>query len=154
MSQFLGTHQTRLDNKSRTSVPSMFRNALRNGADSGVAAVVLRPSHKHACIEGWPADSFHAFANPLSAMDMFGDDQDDLQTALYADAYPVEADKDGRIILPDSLVQHAGLTDAIVFMGLGRHFQIWEPAAAARRTAEARERARSRGLTIPGRVIP
>lgn len=154
MSQFLGTHHTKLDNKGRTSVPSGFRAALRNGDERAPAALVLRPSFKHACIEAVPADTFNALSNSLSAMEMFSDDQEDLTTTLYADAYPVEADKDGRIILPESLVQHAGLTDAIVFMGLGPSFQIWEPAAAERRRAEARERARSRGLTLPGRIAP
>ena len=43
---------------------------------------------------------------------------------------------------------NAGLTEAVVFMGLGRVFQIWEPQAAERRRAEARERARARGLTL------
>jgi len=38
----------------------------------------------------------------------------------------------------------------VVFMGLGRIFQIWEPEAAERRRAEARERARTHGLTLPG----
>ena len=69
---------------------------------------------------------------------------------MYADAFPVEADKEGRIVLPDALVAHAGLTEAVVFMGLGRIFQIWEPAAAERRRAEARDRARAHGFTLPG----
>src|SRR5947209_28431 len=75
MSQFLGTHQTRLDSKNRTSVPSAFRTALRNGDERAAAALILRPSHKHACIEAWPAEAFHAFANPLSAMEIFADDE-------------------------------------------------------------------------------
>jgi len=50
------------------------------------------------------------------------------------------------------LIAHAGLGEAVVFMGLGRIFQIWEPEAAARRRAEARERARARSLTLPGAV--
>ena len=44
----------------------------------------------------------------------------------------------------------AGLSDTVVFMGLGRVFQIWEPGAAERRRAEARERARVHGFTLPG----
>jgi MraZ protein len=154
MSQFLGTHQNRLDSKGRVSVPALFRSALRQGGETTPAALILRPSHKHACIEAWPAGVFQSLATPLDRLDLFSEDADDLTTALYADAWPVEADKDGRIILPDSLVMHAGLTDAVVFMGLGRLFQIWEPGAAARRTAEARERARSRGLTLPGKAAP
>ena len=150
MSQFLGTHQTRLDAKGRTSVPAPFRAALRRGDDEASAALILRPSHKHPCVEGWPAETFHALATPLEQLDIFSEDQDDLTTALYADAYPAEADRDGRIILADTLVRHAHLSDFVVFMGLGRMFQMWEPGAAARRTADARERARARGLTIPG----
>lgn len=149
MSQFLGTHTNKLDAKGRVSIPAAFRAALRAGSAEG-APLVLRPSHKHACIEGWPAEAFHALATPLDALDMFGEAHDDLAAALYADAYPTEPDKEGRIVLPAELVAHAGLGDSVVFMGLGRTFQIWEPTAAERRRAEARERARARGLTLPG----
>jgi MraZ protein len=158
MTHFLGTHQNRLDAKGRVSIPASFRAALKtsNGArdgDGGVqngTSVVLRPSHKHACIEAWPAATFQQLATPLQRLDLFSEEHDDLAAALYADAFPVESDKEGRIVLPESLVAHAGLTDAVVFMGLGRTFQIWEPAAAARRRAEARERARARAMTLPG----
>ncbi len=85
---------------------------------------------------------------PLQGLDLFSEAHDDMAAALYADAYPLEADKEGRVLLPASLIAHANLSDAVVFMGLGRIFQIWEPAAAERRRAEARERARARGLTL------
>jgi MraZ protein len=148
MSQFLGTHLNRLDAKGRVSIPAAFRASLRAGG--GAASLVLRPSHKHPCIEAWPEHVFQALATPLEALNLFSEEHDDLAAAVYADAYPLEADKEGRIVLPDSLALHAGLADAVVFMGLGRTFQIWEPAAAERRRAEARERARVRGLTLPG----
>jgi MraZ protein len=153
MTHFLGTHQNRLDAKGRVSVPASFRAALRNGSGSdggGCGQIVLRPSHKHPCIEAWPAAEFQALAAPLERLDVFSEEHDDLASTLYADAYPAEIDKEGRVVLPDALVAHAGLDDAVVFMGLGRIFQIWEPAAAERRRAEARERARTRGLTLPG----
>jgi transcriptional regulator MraZ len=111
---------------------------------------VLRPSHKHPCVEAWPTAEFQALAAPLDRLDLFSEEHDDLASALYADAYPVESDKEGRIVLPDALIAHAGLGEAVVFMGLGRIFQIWEPEAAGRRRAEARERARARSLTLPG----
>lgn len=148
MSHFLGTHQNRLDAKGRVSVPAAFRAHLR-GADGGVASAVLRPSHKHPCIEAWPEAVFQTLAGPLDRLDMFSEDQDDLMMALYADATRVEADKEGRIVLPESLVQHAGLTDNVVFMGLGRTFQIWEPVAAEKRRSDARNAARTRALTLP-----
>ena len=154
MSHFLGTHENRRDVKGRVSVPAPFRAALRALAEDGQPALVLRRSHKLPCIEGWPGRIFGELASRLDRLDLFGEDHDDLAQALYADAFPVESDKEGRIVLPDDLVQHAGLGDAVVFMGLGRTFQIWEPAAARRRQDEARERARTRALTLPGATAP
>jgi MraZ protein len=169
MTQFLGTHQNKLDAKGRVSVPAAFRAALRqngefngngsrNGDPTGNGSngnchgtpLVLRPSHKHPCIEAWPLSEFQALSEPLDRYDLFSEEHDDLANTLFANAYPVEADKEGRIVLPDLLIAHAGLGESVVFMGLGRIFQIWEPQAAERRLQEARERARSRGLTLRG----
>ena len=154
MTQFLGTHQNRLDAKGRVSVPAPFRSALKErcNGDTG-AQLVLRPSHQHPCIEAWPRIEFDALSEPLNRIDLFSQAHDDLAATLYADAFPVEADKEGRIVLPDNLVAYAGLSEAVVFMGLGRVFQIWEPGAAERRRAEARERARVHGFTLPGATI-
>lgn len=144
MSAFLGTHQNRFDAKGRVSIPAPFRAALRNQAHEGEALVILRPSTLHPCIEAWPSGAFTSLAQPLGEIDIFSEDHDDLATSLYADAYPLDPDKEGRIIIPEFLRQHAGLADEVTFMGNGRTFQIWEPAAGARRREDARQRARSR----------
>ena len=148
MTQFLGTHTNRLDAKGRVSIPAPFRAALRT-ENGGNASLVLRPSHTHPCGEGWPDAVFQALARRLDALDMFSKAHDDMAAAIYADAFPVEADKEGRIVLPELLVAHANLSDTVVFMGIGKTFQICEPAAAARRRDDARERARAEGLTLP-----
>lgn len=150
MASFLGTHQNRLDAKGRVSVPASFRQVIRSEDETSPISLVLRPSHQHRCIEAWPSAEFEALAQPLNRLDLFSQAHDDLAATLYSDAFPVEADKEGRIVLPDSLVSFAGLTETVVFMGLGRIFQIWEPEAAERRRAEARERARTHGFTLPG----
>jgi MraZ protein len=150
MTQFMGTHQNRLDAKGRVSIPAPLRNQIKNG--DGIVTLVLCPSHKHPCIECWPLDAFEALSAPLQMLDTFSEEHDDLATTLFADAHTVESDKEGRIVVPEVLKQHAGLTENVVFMGLGRTFQIWEPAAAERRRAEARERARVRAYTLPGSV--
>jgi MraZ protein len=156
MTHFLGTHQNRLDAKGRVSVPAPFRAALRSRGESNGNGthLVLRPSHQHPCIEAWPAVEFEALSEPLNRLNLFSPEHDDLAASLYADAFPIDVDKEGRVVLPDSLVSFAGLTDAVVFMGLGRIFQIWEPGAAERRRSEARERARAHAFTLPGGTLP
>ena len=152
MTQFYGTHQNRLDAKKRVSVPASFRTVLKAQSDEGphaaAAPLVLRPSHQHDCIEGWSLLGFEALAKPLGEYDQFSEAHEDFATTLYADVFTVETDREGRIVLPDELIAHAKLTEAVVFMGLGRMFQIWEPQAAERRRAEARERTSRNRLTL------
>ena len=145
----MGTHQSRFDAKGRMSVPAPFRAVLRSYAIAGEASLILRPSHTLPCIEAWPAAKFETLASGVERIDLFSEDQDDLATTLYADAWPVEPDKEGRIVVPESLVQHATLTESVVFMGLGARFQIWEPTASAQRKLAAREGAAARRLTVP-----
>jgi MraZ protein len=142
MRQFMGTHQSKVDAKGRVSIPAPFRTILRDGAPEGPVTAVLRASHTHACVEVWPAAAFEALGESLQRMALFSQDHEDLSAALYNDAHPVESDREGRINLPDWLVAHANISDAVVFMGQG-------PGAASLRRADARGRTLARGLTLP-----
>ncbi|MDF7675000.1 division/cell wall cluster transcriptional repressor MraZ [Acetobacteraceae bacterium ESL0709] len=155
MSMFLGTHCNRFDAKGRVSIPAPFRIALKEQAHPGEALVILRPSHLHPCIEGWTADGFASLAAPLDEYDPFSEEHEDLAASLYADAYPLDSDKEGRIILPDVLRQHAGLDKEATFMGLGKIFQIWTPEAALERRLQARQRAKELSTARPAaRILP
>jgi MraZ protein len=146
MSQFYGRHTNRLDAKGRVSIPASFRAALRRASSGDSTALVLRPSHQYDCIEGWPEAAFSALAQRIKPLGLFNAAHDNFALALYADAYPMEADKEGRIVLPENLVAHARLGETVMFLGLGEAFQIWEPAAAEKRLAEAREAAKAMSL--------
>lgn len=151
MSQFWGTHRNRRDAKGRVSIPAPFRLALKGGGDAQTnGGMVLWPSHKFACIEAWPVDEFGRLASQLENLDLFSEEYEDLAATLYPNAFPLECDKEGRVLLPEPLVAHANLGDVVAFLGLGRTFQIWEPSAAEQRRNDARERSRTRGFTLPG----
>ncbi|MGC9269802.1 division/cell wall cluster transcriptional repressor MraZ [Acidiphilium sp.] len=152
MSQFLGTHQNRLDAKGRVSIPAPFRAELRGEAES--IKLVFRPSHKYACIEAWPEPRFAMLAARLDGLQIFSDQHDDLAELIYGDAYKLDADKEGRVLLPEKLIAHAGLTDSVVFKGRGDIFQIWEPCAAERRSAAVREPSRAATMTLPVGFVP
>ena len=152
MGLFIGTHQNKLDAKGRVSVPAPFRSVLkkmsRAGEGAAAASLVLRPSHQYACIEGWTEFGFEALSTPLENLNQFSAEHDDFVLALFADACAMETDKEGRILLPPELVEHAGLTDTVSFIGTNRTFQIWEPAAGARRVAEAKAAVKAAQMTL------
>jgi MraZ protein len=156
MSNFFGSHLNRLDAKGRVSVPASFRNALKSLDTNaeGSVSMFLRPSHNHPCIDAWPKPFFEGLAKFLDRYELFSREYEDLSSTIYSEAFLVDSDKEGRIILSEMLMSHAGLTDNCVFMGTGRTFQIWEPAAAKRRTAEARQNSHAHGLAMPGGYQP
>ena len=85
----------------------------------------------------------------LDAFDMFSPQQDDLATTIFGDSVQVPFDGEGRIVLPPSLATFAQLDEQAAFVGLGAKFQIWDPVQLEKRQAEARERVKTQGLTLP-----
>jgi MraZ protein len=154
MDHFFGSHHNKLDAKGRVSVPAPFRSILKKfsaaGEDAQTVPMVLRPSHQYPCIEGWTEQGFQSLSAPLDAYEQYSEDYEDLAVGLFGDACAMETDKEGRIVLPAEMVAFAGLTDNVVFIGANKIFQIWEPAAGARRIAEAKAKIRS--LPLRGRV--
>jgi len=131
MDQFLGSHVNRLDAKGRISIPAPFRAVLKATQDS--AAIVLRRSHLHPCIDVWPLAMLEASKARLAQLDMLDPAYDDIAARLFGDSLPIDPDKEGRVIIPARYLQHAAITDAVTLTGRGTYFQIWEPEAAERR---------------------
>lgn len=146
MALFLSTHINKVDKKCRVSVPAQFRAAL---GDQSFQGVVLFRSNAHDAIEGFPWSYMEELSARIDKFDLFSETQDDLATAVFGEAIQLPFDSDGRIILPPSLMEFAGLSDAAAFVGLGAKFQIWEPGALDKRRTEARKQVKAKGLTIP-----
>lgn len=154
MTLFNGTYVQNFDAKGRVSVPASFRAALRAGAvniaPSGEGPVsiplVLRPSEKVQCIEALTEAKHLALLAELDKLDPLGEDHDMLATVLFGDAWPTETDKEGRVIVPDQLLNHAGISrdGSVAFVGLGTRFQLWHPDSVAAHKAAAQAAYRAR----------
>ena len=126
MSLFLSSYENRLDTKGRISVPASFRASVSNERFAGV---VLYRSFTNNCIEGLSMSRMEQLANATDKMGVFDSELDDLSAMLFADARPLTFDVTGRIVIPEDLLSHAGITDKAVFVGRGNSFQIWNPEA-------------------------
>jgi MraZ protein len=49
----------------------------------------------------------------------------------------VKLDPEGRLVLPERLKAHAGISASLVFVGLGEKFRIWAPEKFAAHLEEA-----------------
>ena len=134
MTQFRGKFINGLDKKGRCSVPAPFRTRL-----AGDALVLRRSVHaEHRFIEAWPASHFDSASRDVTPLMQLSAEQDAEDYAFIVDVTEVTPDPEGRIYLPKDLMEHAGLSDGIAFLGRLTRFELWEPAAAERRIEEAR----------------
>ena len=124
MSLFLSSYENRIDAKGRISVPASFRATLNNDKFAGV---VLYRSFTHNCIEGLSMSRMESLASATDKMGVFDNALDDLSALLFADARPLLFDVAGRIVIPNDLLKHAGISDSALFVGRGNSFQIWNP---------------------------
>ncbi|MGF1640830.1 MAG: division/cell wall cluster transcriptional repressor MraZ [Rhodospirillales bacterium] len=85
---------------------------------------------------------------------MFSEDQDDLSSVLTESTVPLPFDPEGRVVLPDELIEHAGIDGEALFVGRGKAFRIWNPETYRQHRQGAFERVRDRGAILPLRREP
>lgn len=49
----------------------------------------------------------------------------DIDRFIYGSAYQIEIDRQGRFVLPESLIDYAGIEQEVVFVGLQDRVEIW-----------------------------
>lgn len=112
----IGEYQHSIDPKGRVIVPSKFREDLGEHfyvtKGMGCCLFVLSPKE-------WDKLQEQIMAMPMSKARQ-------LQLYFFAGAAEVEPDKQGRILLPQHLRDHAGLTKDIAFVGVSRRAEIWD----------------------------
>lgn len=147
MALFLSTFVNKIDKKGRVSVPASFRAALSGQSFTGIVAF---PSFALAALEASGMDRFEQLASSVDELDPFSDQRDNLATAIFARTVQMPFDSEGRIMLTEPLLAHAGLDDQAAFVGQGRTFQIWSPSALDAHVKAATQQARDNraGLKI------
>lgn len=149
MSAFFTSITNKIDAKGRISVPARFRAALEAENFFGIWCFA---SFVSASIEGYSASGMEKFAEKIRGLDKYSEEREAFEHAVLGSAHDLAFDGEGRIMLPEQLMQHAGITSAATFVGLGDHFEIWEPAAYEAKAVRARSLAAEKRLLLDGRV--
>ena len=118
----LGTYEHALDDKNRLTLPARFREAFSEGV------VVTRGMD--GCLTAYPRAGFDAFVERrLEGLDPFSKEGRQMARFVYSGASEQELDRQGRISMPQPLLDHAGLTKDCVVTGIRDHVEIWDRAA-------------------------
>ncbi len=116
---FLGTHPGKLDKDSRLLAPKSFRQQLAGGS------YIIQGFDRNVIVLGTAAFqeiyrrvSSQNIADPLARL---------LLRLVLGSAHELEVDQQGYINIPEELKAFAGIQEAVLLVGQGEYFEIWQP---------------------------
>lgn len=130
---FRGSSTLNLDSKGRLAVPTRHRDFLLSYC-SGRLIVTADPSK---CLLIYPLPDWEPIEKKLNSLSSFNPQTRSLQRLLVGNASDVELDSAGRILVPTSLRQFAGLEKSVVLAGQGNKFEVWDEEKWNQQNAEA-----------------
>jgi len=140
MDRFVANFTLRLDSKGRVSIPGSFRSVL--GRD-GFEGLYCYPALDRPAIDAGGNALMAEIEALIGRFTPFSDHREQFALALYGTSETLKIDGEGRVVLSENLKRHAGITDAVAFVGLGHKFQIWEPGRFQQQLAEATQKVRA-----------
>lgn len=114
---FMGEYNHTIDAKGRLIVPAKFREQL------GEAFVITNGND--GCLNIYTREDWETFLEKLQLLPNNGDSRK-LKRKLVAQANDVELDKQGRILVPPALREHAGLCKDVVLAGVIDKIEVWD----------------------------
>ena len=124
MDRFVSNFTLRLDAKGRVSVPASYRAVL---ARDGFDGLYCYPALDQPAVDAGGNALLAEIEALIATYPPYADERDAFTLSLYGTSETLKIDGEGRVIFSDALKSHAGITEAIAFVGLGHKFQIWEP---------------------------
>ena len=132
---FLGQFQHNLDDKGRLMIPARFRELLEGGA------FITQGFDK--CLMVMTETYFKQVYERIESMNLADPTARLLRRLILSNAYSVEADKVGRILVPLNLRAFLGIASGasseLIVAGQGEYFEVWTPALWSEQMAQVQD---------------
>lgn len=115
---FTGEQTKKMDVKGRTVIPSKIRDNLAE------KLVVTRGIDK--CLFAYPESAWTALQEKLSSLPFTDKKVRSFNRFFLGGAETLDADKQGRVLVPASLRAYASLDKEVVWVGVGNRIEIWD----------------------------
>ena len=119
MKLFLGEYSHTLDDRGRVTLPKKIRQVL-----DGVNVIVSRGFD--TCIFGYDRTEWEREAEKQMVTPVTEANARSIRRYMFSAAEKVEIDKLGRMVVPAHLKEYSGITDNVIIIGAGDHFEIWD----------------------------
>ena len=119
-------------------MPANFRSHL---SSLGYNGFISYPSFNHEALEACSEDRIEKLSKTIDSLNPFEEKRDYFATSILSESVSLQFDSEGRVLITDKLLDHARIKNSILFVGLGKTFQIWEPKSFEKFKITARKKA-------------
>ena len=119
-----GSYRFKVDAKGRVSLPAKFRKVL---SEDLVVTRALSGDYLMVFVDQESFDAWveSIFDNKFGGFNPTSSEQLMWRSALKGNAFDVQADTAGRILLPANLREEAGIAKEAVIVGNTGYFEVW-----------------------------
>lgn len=114
---FIGEYEHALDNKNRIIVPSKFREELGNN--------FILTKGLDGCLYAYPLNEWKSLEEKLKKLPLTNKNARAFVRFFFSGANEMELDKQGRALVPQSLLEYAAVKKEIVSIGVSNRVEIW-----------------------------
>ena len=117
--EFRGTYEYAIDGRGRVPIPARYRDAFAEGM-----VLVQSPD---GCIDIYTPSGYDAWASFLTRERPNRQRGRRLRRGFFGHSIDADLDRQGRILVPPFLRQHADLSGSVLMVGRGECLEIWNP---------------------------
>jgi MraZ protein len=128
---FFGEFEYRIDEKGRIPFPPRFRPAFKDG--------IVLSAGIEKCLNIYTSAEWKKYADSLASSNLSASKLRAINRAVFAQAFFLALDAQGRLSLPANLRAYAGLGEDVVIAGVNNCLELWDKAgwAAAKQESQA-----------------
>ena len=123
MINLIGTYECKSDAKGRVMLPSALKKQLAPILQDGF---VIKRSVFNSCLELYPMKEWNTMATQVNQLNRFVKKNIDFIRTFMSGLKVVEADGNGRILVPKNLIVFAGIDKEIVLTASVNVIEIWD----------------------------
>lgn len=140
---FRGRYRHQIDTKGRLSVPSRFREILSSSFNERLIV-----TNFDQCLWAYPVPEWQRLERKIGDLPQFLEEVKAIQRVFISAATECPVDGQGRILIPPSLREYAGIARDVVVVGMTSRFEIWSRERWDVVFAKAQERLEGLGTKL------
>jgi transcriptional regulator MraZ len=118
---FRGSSYNTLDGKHRVKIPSRYVDILRGNQETHLVLTTFE-----GYLLAYPQSTWAQEEQKLLELDPFKAENRDHIRKLSSKAEDCFLDRQGRVVIPQALREHAKIRNNVVVVGMISHFEIWD----------------------------